>query len=467
MTIIAELQALLGEAHVLEPAAGLERYTRDWSREIIGQPLAVVRPADTAEVAAVLRLCHASGVPVVAQGGNTGLVYGAIPSSDGREVVVSLERMNRIRAIDRVNFSLVAEAGCILQSVNDAAEAEDRFFPLSLGARGSCQIGGTISTNAGGINVLRWGMMRELVLGLEVVLPDGRIWNGLRQLRKDNTGYDLKQLFIGAEGTLGIVTAAALKLFPRPTLIETCLLAVPSAEAAMTLFAAARSDLSDLLSAFELLLRPCIDIVLRQQPAIHEPLATQAPAYVLLEASASGFVELRPLLERFLEQSMTVGLVLDGVVAESKAQAAALWRIREDLVEAQYQEAPRHLRTDISVPLSALPAFIAAADRALAEVMPGVKPIAYGHVGDGNVHYNVMPAPGTPEGEVAGVMKQCETLLYAIARKFEGSISAEHGIGRSKRTAFLDQLPAIDLMLMQMIKAGLDPDDLMAKSRLL
>jgi len=467
MTILETLAEILGPQHVLTAEADVRRYAQDWTGAWQGKPLAVARPADTAEVAAVMRACHAAGQPIVPQGGNTGLVDGGVPSKEGGEIVLSLERLNRIREIDPMGFTMTVESGCVLQTVTDRALAEDCFFPLSLGARGSCQIGGNVSTNAGGINVLRWGMMRDLVLGLEVVLPDGRIWDGLSALRKDNTGYDLKQLFIGAEGTLGIVTAASLKLFPRPSQIETCLLAVPSAAVALGLFGRARRDLCDLLSAYELLTRPCLDLVFDIYPENRDPLSEVAPCYVLLETSVSGALDLRPRLEAFLEAAMEEGLVLDGTIAESEAQRASFWRIREDLVEAQYRVAPLHLRSDVSVPQAALATFIAEVDAALAEHFPDMKPVVYGHVGDGNVHYNVLPGPETPSEGLPARLKACEALLFERAAAYRGSISAEHGIGRAKRSSFLKDLPEVELSLMRGLKSLLDPQGLLAPGRVL
>lgn len=467
MSILETLAGILGSQHLLTAEADVARYAQDWTGAWQGKPLAVARPADTAEVAALMRACRAAGQPLVPQGGNTGLVDGGVPSQEGGEIVLSLERLNRIRDIDPVGFTMTVDSGCVLQTVIDRALAEDCFFPLSLGARGSCQIGGNVSTNAGGINVLRWGMMRDLVLGLEVVLPDGRIWEGLSALRKDNTGYDLKQIFIGAEGTLGIVTAVSLKLFPRPSQIETCLLAVPSAAVALGLFGRARRELCDLLSAYELLTRPCLDLVFQTCPENRDPLSAVAPCYVLLETSVSGGLDLRPRLEAFLEAALAEGLVLDGALAESEAQRAAFWRIREDLVEAQYRVAPLHLRTDISVPQADLAAFIADADAALAARFPDLKPIAYGHVGDGNVHYNVLPGPETAREGLAARLKACEALLFERTLAYRGSISAEHGIGRAKRISFLKDLPEVELSLMRGLKSLLDPQGLLAPGRVL
>jgi FAD/FMN-containing dehydrogenase len=467
MAFRSQLAAILGDEHVLTAAEDVSRYVTDWKGWWTGEALAVARPADTAELAAVMRLCHAFGQPVVPQGGNTGLVEAGVPSKDGGELVISLERFNRIRAIDATGFTMTVEAGCVLQVVAEAAEAADCFFPLSLGARGSCQIGGNVSTNAGGLNVLRWGMMRDLVLGLEVVLPDGRIWDGLRLLRKDNTGYDLKQLFIGAEGTLGIVTAATLKLFPRPTALETAMLAVPSAEAALTLFARARRDLCDLLSAYELMTRACLDLTFGIFPENRDPLAEVAPCYVLLQTSASGGLDLRPRLEDFLGSALEEGLVLDGALAESEAQRGAFWRIREDLVDAQYRAAPVHLRTDVSVPQVRLAEFIAAADGQMADRFPDLRAIAYGHVGDGNVHYNVLPQPELNEQIAHERYEECEAMLFDLVESMAGSISAEHGIGRTKRDAFLWSTAEVELSLMRGLKDLLDPQGILSPGRVL
>jgi FAD/FMN-containing dehydrogenase len=444
----------------------MARYCEDWSGDLMGRPLAVVRPADTRSVAAVVALCREHEVAVVPQGGHTGLVGGATPSPAGDELVVSLERMDRVRSADPANFSIVVEAGCVLQTVQRAAEQHDLIFPLSLGAQGSCQIGGNVATNAGGVNVLRYGMARDLVLGLEVVLPDGRVWEGLRGLRKNNTGYDLKQLFIGSEGTLGIITAAVLKLFPRPTQVQTTVLGLASVEAAMALYAAARRDLSDLLSAFELLPRRCIELTLEEMPGLRDPLATPCPVAVLMEVSASGLIDLAALVERFLSARMETGEVLDGTVAMSRAQAGEFWAIREGLVEAQHKRG-RHLRTDVSVPISALAAFMAEADRAMAEHLPAAMPVVYGHVGDGNLHYNVLPPPGLRGAELEAALHRTEELIFAVVDRFGGSISAEHGIGVVKRAPFEQRLRAVDRDLMRAIRLAMDPAGLMSPGRIL
>ena len=462
--IVEQLANLLGPRGIVTDSP--DRYTRDWSGDHAGRALAIVRPADTAEVAATLRLCHQAGIPVVPQGGNTGLVAGGIPTDDGREILLSLERLDRVREIDPLNYSLVAEAGCILSDLHRAAADADRLFPLSLGAQDSCRIGGNVATNAGGINVLRYGMTRDLVLGLEAVLPDGRIWNGLRSLRKNNTGYDLKQLFIGAEGTTGIVTAAAFKLFPRPTQTETAILGVPTLDAALALYAAARRDLADLLSAFELMARPCLDLTLAHSTDLRDPLATAAPFTILLEATASGLVDLADLVERFLAARLDAGDITDGALAQSTTQARDFWRLREDLVEAQHRQG-RHLRTDISVRISDLPRFVAAADAALSEVTPAVRLLTYGHVGDGNLHYNVLMPPGLDPAQAAALIAHCEDLLFQVVDRFAGSISAEHGIGRLKRDHLAERLDPVEADLIHRVKAAMDPTGLMSPGRIL
>ncbi|MCI0755440.1 FAD-binding oxidoreductase [Teichococcus vastitatis] len=463
--LIPKLWDLLGDQGLLNDPTRLARYAQDWSGDLTGRPLAVARPARVEDLAQVVRLCAEAGVPVVPQGGHTGLVGGALPSAEGDELVISLERLDCVRGIDPVNFSMVAEAGCVLAALHRAAAEHDLHLPLSLGAQGSCQIGGNVATNAGGVNVLRYGMARDLVLGLEVVLPDGRVWNGLRSLRKNNAGYDLKQLFIGSEGTLGIVTAVALKLYPRPTQVQTVMLGLTSVEAAMTLYAAARRDLSDLLSAFELLPRRCIELTLAANSTLREPLAVPTPVYVLMEASASGLVDLTALMEQFLANCLEREAIIDGVVAMSQAQAGSFWRLREELVEAQHRQG-RHLRTDVSVPISGLAAFMAAADAAMARHLPAAIPVVYGHVGDGNLHYNVLPPFGLDPAARDALLYQAEELIFELVDHFDGSISAEHGIGRVKRVPFQHRLSAVDRDLLRAIKSSLDPAGGMSPGRI-
>ncbi len=460
---LAALAGVLPEGALLTREDDLERYSRDWSGDHYGRPLAVALPASTAELAGLMALCHEVRIPVVPQGGLTGLV-GAAVATERRELVVSLERMNRVRTIDPVDFAMVVEAGCILEDAKRAAEELDCLLPISFGAQGTCRIGGNVATNAGGFNVLRYGMTRDLVLGLEVVLADGRVWNGLKVLRKDNRGYDLKQMFIGSEGTLGIVTAAALKLFPRPTQVETALVGLRSVEDAMALYARARRECSDLLTAFELLLRDGIDITLRSRPDLGDPLGRAYPVYVLIEAAAGGRIDLHAMVEEFLAGSSD--LVEDGVLAQSRAQADRLWMYREVMVETQGRGG-RYLRTDVSVPISRLADFVAEALRDLAMALPEAQPVTYGHIGDGNVHMNVVPPPGLDSERTERLFHAAEAVIFAVVDRLGGSISAEHGIGRVKRGAFLDRVDAVALDLASRLKDAFDPRHLLSDGRIL
>ena len=454
----AAFRGLLGEAGVIADAAGMARYLNDWAGDHHGRALAVVRPASTAEVGAVAKLCRRLGLALVPQGGNTGLVAAAIDAKAGNTIILCLERMNRIRVLDEDNFTIRADAGCTLQQVKDACEAADLLFPLALGAQGSCQIGGNVATNAGGVNVLRYGMARDLVLGLEIVLPDGEIWNGLSGLRKDNRGYDLKQLFIGSEGTLGIVTGVELKLFPKPARVETAYLGVGSFEDAMQLFRQARRSLSDLITAFEVIGEECLPLAGLVHPQLAIPVT--APVHVLLEASCGGAIDLRELVAGFLAGAMEKGLVGEAVLAESSAQARGFWVIREGLVEGQARRG-YHVRTDLAVPLSGIAALIAAGRRLVASRYPGWTALAYGHAGDGNVHFNVLPPPAMSDGEARVMGAGVELALYELAAAAGGSISAEHGIGRSRRDVFWSSLPPAHRRLLAAIKRAFDPDGIM------
>ena len=443
--------------------ADLDRYSHDWSGDHHGTPIAVARPKSVEELSTLMRRCSAAGVPVVPQGGLTGLVGAAVAAPVRREIVVSLERMAEVRSVNPVDFTMVVEAGCILEVAKRAAEAEDCLLPITFGAQGSCRIGGNVSTNAGGFNVLRYGMTRDLVLGLEVVLADGRVWNGLRTLRKDNRGYDLKQLFIGAEGTLGIVTAAALKLFPKPTRVETAWIGLRSVADAMAFYARARRGCSDLLSAFELILRDGLALALDDRPDLLDPLAEAYPVYVLMELAASGSVDLRGLLESCLAEAGD--LVADGTIAAGQAQAERLWLYREVMVDAQGRPGP-YYRTDVSVPISRIPEFLAAALDSLGSDLPETRAIAYGHVGDGNIHLNVLPPPDLPPDGKAALFRRAEALIFSVLDRFEGSISAEHGIGRVKQEAFLKRVDPVSLDLATQIKGVLDPCHILSAGRI-
>ena len=416
----------------------------------------LVRPAATAEVAEIVRICAAARLAIIPQGGNTGLVGGQVPPAERDNIILELGRMNRVRALDAANFTMTVEAGCILAQVQQRAAEADRLFPLSLGAEGSCQIGGNLSTNAGGIAVLRYGNVRDLCLGLEVVLPDGEIWDGLRGLRKDNTGYDLKQLFIGGEGTLGIVTAAVLKLFPKPREIETAFLALDRIEDVMALFARARAATADQLTAFELIPRAGLDLALRHLPDIIDPLAERHPWYALVELSSSESGSgIRGLLERLLEEAVAGGLIADGTIAASGVQARELWKIREGIVEAQlYSGSIKH---DVSVPVSKVAQFILRATTAVEARLPGIRPIAFGHVGDGNIHFNLTQPEGYDKAAYLARWQEFNDIVHRIVRELSGSISAEHGVGRLKVEEIAQCKPAIEIELMRRVKRALDP----------
>ncbi|MHA7971858.1 FAD-binding oxidoreductase [Rhizobium sp. CAU 1783] len=432
------------------------RYCSDWHGDVTTGAVAVLRPRSTEDVAAAVKACAALGLSIVPQGGNTGLVLGATPDDPARQVVISLERMTRIRRIDADDFSAVVEAGCILSEFKDAVAREGMFFPLALGAQGSCRIGGNVSTNAGGINVLRYGMTRELVLGLEVVLPDGTIFDGLSTLRKDNRGIDLKQIFIGAEGTLGIVTAVSVKLTPEPDQVATALLGLNALDDAIALFRRARRDCCDLMSAFEFM--PPLAFVLAHEaiPDLPMPIAGDYPAYVLMEISGSGLVDINDLMERFLGAVMEEGLVADGVIASSKAQARNLWLFREGMNEGQAKRGP-HLRTDISVPLSRLADFVRDAEAAVSAALPDCVNVSYGHVGDGNVHLNVLPPSGLAPEEIASRIYKAKSVINTVLDTYQGSISAEHGIGRLKRPDYDARLPEVRRKLLTALKTAIDP----------
>jgi FAD/FMN-containing dehydrogenase len=462
---IERIKAVVGPRGWIADPRDQEPYLVEARGLYRGATRLVVRPASSAEVAAVVRICAAAKLPIVPQGGNTGLVGGGVPLEDGHNIVLALGRMNHIRAIDPVNFTMTVEAGCILADLQRAAAEADRLFPLSLGAEGSCQIGGNLSTNAGGIAVLRYGNTRELTLGLEVVLPDGRIWDGLRGLRKDNTGYDLKQLFIGGEGTLGIITAATIKLFPKPREVETAFLGLSRVENAMSLFAEARAATADQLTAFELIPRAALDLALTHVPGTIDPLAASYPWYVLLEMSSSESESgIRGLLERLLGQALEKGLVGDGVIAESGVQAKELWHIREAIVEAQnYSGSIKH---DVAVPVSRVAEFINRATLLVTERLPGIRPMAFGHVGDGNIHFNLTQPEGADRQAYLSRWQEFNDIVHGVVRELAGSISAEHGVGRLKRDEITHYKSAIEIELMRRVKLAFDPEGIMNPSKL-
>ena len=455
----------------IKVAVGPKGYTTDpeeiaplcqsWRDNWHGWVPMVVKPGNVDEVAAVIAICAETGTPIVPQGGNTGLTGGSQPHNTGTEIIVSTSRMNKVRAVDTVNNTMTVEAGCILADLQHHASDADRLFPLSLAAEGSCQIGGNLSTNAGGTQVLRYGNARNLVLGLEVVLPDGRIWDGLRGLRKDNTGYDLKQLFIGAEGTLGMITAAVLKLFPKPTEIQTALVAVPNPTAALALLSRATEAVGEQVTAFELIQRRAIDFVLANVPDVPDPMTGVHPWYVLMEISGQGAPDsLRDAVEGVLGEGFEAEEILDAVVAANRAQGQALWKIRECIPEAQNHEG-QSVKHDVSVPLSRIAEFIERADKALTKAYPGVRCVAFGHIGDGNIHYNPAQPLGPEGANFAAEYSAVNRIVHDLISDLNGSISAEHGLGRLRRDEAKRYKSDVEMDLMQTVKDALDPTNIM------
>ena len=465
MSLVERLVRAVGPAHVLTDDADMAPYTEDWRGRYRGRPIAVVRPAHPGQVAAVVAACSEAGVAVVPQGGNTGLCGGATPISG--EVVVDTRRLNRIRGLDAENNTLAVEAGCPLQAVQEAAAAADRLFPLSLAAEGTATIGGNLATNAGGVQVLRYGNMRDLVLGIEVVLPDGRLWDGMRALRKDNTGYDLKQLFIGAEGTLGIVTAAVLKLFPAIRTRATAWVAVADPRAAVRLLGLLRAACGDRVSAFEIVGRTALGLVLRHIPGARDPLAG-APAWTVLVELSDPAVDapLEAQLEAVLGEAVAQGLASDAAVAASVAQARALWALREDISEAQRIEGVS-IKHDVSVPVSRIPEFLERAGAALAARWPDIRVVAFGHIGDGNLHYNLSKALADDNATFIARTAEVNGIVHDLVCELGGSISAEHGLGQLKREEVLRYKPALEMELMRRVKQAFDPAGLMNPGKVL
>lgn len=455
------IRRVVGSKGVVE---GAERaaFLGEWRKRWSGDAALIVAPASVDEVSRVVAVCADHKVAIVPQGGNTGLVGGQIPF--GAEVLVSLKRLRTIRNVSPLDNTMSVDAGVTLAEAQEAARAADRLFPLSIGSEGSCQIGGVISTNAGGVNVVRYGNMRDLVLGLEVVLPDGRLWNGLKRLRKDNTGYDLKQLFIGGEGTLGIVTGAVLKLFPRPREVVTAFAGTPSARAAVELLSHAQSATGGLVSSFELISRFCLDLVLKHIGDTRDPLTELHPHYVLAEFSSSG-ADLRAAVEGLLASAVERGLVADAVIAESIAQSKGFWRLRHSISEALGAEGPGSIY-DVSVATADIPDFLDRAADALRTVAPGARIVAFGHIGDGNIHYHVAPAAGAARDSLAASYPTIDTVVFDLISSFNGSFSAEHGIGRCKRAVFHARKSAAELDMMRAVKRALDPMGIMNPGKL-
>ena len=461
--LIATLRKLIGDRHVLTANDDVAPFCTDWRGRYTGTAVCVALPGSTAEVAATVAACAAAGVAIVPQGGNTGLCGGATPT--GNEVVLCLRRLNKIHAVDAENNSITVDAGCTLAAVQEAAADVDRLFPLSLAAEGSATIGGNLSTNAGGVQVLRYGNMRDLTLGIEVVLADGRVWNGLRALRKDNTGYDLKHIFIGAEGSLGIITAATLQLFPRPGAKATAWVAVTDPAAAVRLLGDLRKSAGDNVTAFELIGRSALDLVLRHLPSARDPLTGGAEWQLLIELSGASN-GLSEVLEQGLMVAIEAGLVDDAVIASSEAQAAALWALRENISEAQRIEGVS-IKHDVAVPVSRVAEFISRADAMLLENYPDVRIVCFGHIGDGNLHYNQSKPEAQSNAQFIAQTSSVNRLVHDLVHELGGSISAEHGLGQLKRDEVLRYKSSVEMDLMRAVKHAIDPQRLFNPGKLL
>jgi len=457
---ISTLQSAFS-GRLITDAVDMEPFVTDWRRRWFGKAAAVAQPDSTEDVAKVVRWCAANGVPIVPQGGNTGMSGASVPDAAGGAIVLSLARMNRVREVDPLNNTMTVEAGCILQNLQQVARDHQRLFPLSLAAEGSCTIGGNLSTNAGGVAVLRYGNARELCLGVEVVTAQGEIWNGLRGLRKDNTGYDLRDLFIGAEGTLGVITAATVKLFPLPVAKVTAWAAMDSVHDAMRLLEIAQNTLGARLTAFELLTQPCIELLAEQLPNLRWPLESRQTNAVLIELSdfeseAAG----RASLESLLEGAFGTGIVTDAAVAANLTQTREFWSLRESMTEAQ-QKAGKNIKHDISIPISRIADFVVNTNGLLAQHYPGVRMIVFGHLGDGNLHYNVSPQKGSAGDDFATIEAAINRITHDAVHDYNGSVSAEHGLGVLRRGEAARYKSAVELALMGSIKRALDPQGLM------
>lgn len=457
--LIRLLSNLIGSDAVLSGNSAAP-YCTDWRGRYSGNALAVAFPSNTLQVAEVVKLCSANQISIVPQGGNTSLCGGSVPLKQGEQIVLNLSRMNQIRAIDPTNYTMIVEAGCTQASVHAAAEQHDRLFPLALTAIAShCEIGGNLSTNAGGIGVLRYGNARDLVLGIEVVLPDGRVWNGLRSLRKDNTGYDLKQLFIGAEGTLGIITAAVLKLYPRPKAEAVACIAVRDPAAAVAFLSHLRATCGDKVSAFEIISRSCLDLVFKHIPDTREPFKSKHEWIIVTQLTEVSPVPLDAVLRDTL-RTFGEGIV-EFEITTNKDHAEHWWKLRKNISEAQKRDGIS-IKHDVSVPVSRVAEFIACADAALREAYPGIRIVAFGHMGDGNIHYNTsMRDAAQNKSFIDRHERDVNRIVYDVVVKLEGSISAEHGLGQLKHEEITHYKSAVELDLMRIIKKALDPDGLM------
>jgi FAD/FMN-containing dehydrogenase len=464
--LLDEVAAITGARYVLTEAADQAAYLTEMRNLFHGRALAVVRPGTTEEVAKLLALASRTRTPVVPQGGNTGLVGGQVPDASGDAILLSLTRLDRVREVDALSNTMTVEAGITLLKAQEAAEAVDRLFPLSLASEGSCTIGGNLSTNAGGVAVLAYGNARDLVLGLEVALADGRVMNGLSKLRKDNTGYDLKNLFIGAEGTLGIITAAVLKLFPRPSSRLTAFCGLTTAKAGLELLARMKAGAGSALTTFELIPRIGIEMALRHGSGTRDPLASPHAWYVLLELSAQAGAPVEGLAEELIGAAMEAGEVEDAALAASIEQGKAFWRIRETIPEGQRAEG-ESIKHDISVPVASVPRFLEEADAAVGKLVPGVRTLGFGHVGDGNVHYNVFQPSGADGARFLARRNEIAAAVYGVVSRLGGSISAEHGVGQLKRDLLPGVKDPVALDLMRALKRTLDPQGILNPGKVL
>jgi len=456
--ILARLKDAAGPNGWSEDAAEIAPHLEEWRSKYRGHSALLLKPATTAQVSAILAICNETRTPIVPQGGNTGLVGGQIPFNG--EVLLSLARMNKVRHVDALANTLTVEAGVILTDVQRAADNTNRLFPLSLAAEGSCTIGGNLSTNAGGVNVLRYGNARDLVLGLEVVLADGRVLDLTRGLRKDNTGYDLKQLFIGAEGTLGIITAAVLKLFPKPTQRATAFAAIPNPAAALTLLTRLQGETGGMISAFELMSRSGLDLVLAHIPQTRDPLSAPSAWYVLVEATGAGTFNLEETLCTALSEAVEAGEITDAAIANSDAQSTALWRLRESMSEAQKCEGAS-IKHDVSLPLARIPEFLDTAIAAVVKAVPGVRPMPFGHLGDGNIHFNFSAPKDSDEQAFLERWSEINRIVHDIVNAMGGSISAEHGVGVMKRDEIVRYKSEAEIEVMRALKRTLDPNNIL------
>ncbi len=465
--LVGRLRQIAGSDGVLDAPDAMARYLRDWRGLYHGRALAIVRPAPVETVAAVVQFCAQRDIGIVPQGGNTGLVGGATPAGDGSEIVLSLERLNRIRSINPLDFTLVAEAGCVLADIQSAAVGANRLFPLSLGAEGTCQIGGNIATNAGGINVLRYGNARDLVLGLEVVLADGTVWNDLRRVRKDNTGYALRQLLIGSEGTLGIITAAALKLFPLPRQRIAALAAMQNVTQASDLFGLCMERAGEFVTSFEYMSSAAVELAVATVPETRRPFGQSHGAYVLIELAGSlDEPPLGAVLEHFLGDALGRGLIGDAILPDNESKRLALWRLREAVVEAQ-RVGGASIKHDVSVPVSEVPAFIAAADAAVDATLPGTRILPFGHLGDGNIHYNLMRPLAADDETFRRHGPALTKAVHDVVESFSGSFSAEHGLGQMRRREANQRKSSTERNLMAQIKSLFDPGAILNRGKVL